>query len=491
MNEQSGRRILPLLLALAFGLGGGCANVVYRGPLAKVGEEVSKRTEVGERVDLELDLQREALSPQLRIRPVRVREVAVTGRPLYREYGYYIPFNPAVKALEFVSFPVYLGIGTALLYRYWTFDEEDGGVGVGLPVSDPGEPLALEDTEWEAIAADVDRVVRDPADRLFQGWSFEVMWNWWALLGEILDPFANGRFPFASRTVFGPVGPIVEGPWSEASREEKELIRDARPTILVGGKPVQAREDPSGYFVLGLTALGPGPLEVTAEMADGKGGVVRRSVKLETGLLEAIREAEMLRKSLEADPRSLKVRRKLAALHARHGGVSEALSLLEAVAEPDPGVVAAPVDAVYLSEARRAHGAGDLAAALRAEALRVFHGEILTGAHRDWRERIRTTDRILVEGLGAVSFLERARSVVILAEREDADEALKTAALLALLRHESSPLVRWAAFWTLQRCGDVGEEILQSLADQAEDPFVKYRASKAAEAVRARNTVVE
>ena len=58
---------------------------------------------------------------------MHVREVDVVRRSLYREYGYYIPFNPAVKALEFISFPVYLGIGTALLYRYWTFDEASTG----------------------------------------------------------------------------------------------------------------------------------------------------------------------------------------------------------------------------------------------------------------------------------------------------------------------------------------------------------------------------
>ena len=491
MNERTGRRVLPLLLALAFGLGGGCANVVYRGPLTKVGEEILKRTEVGERIDLEMDLHREALSPSLRIRPLRVREVDVVRRSLFREYGYYIPFNPAVKVLEFVSFPVYLGIGTALLYRYWTFDEEDGGVGVGLPVPEPGEALALEDTEWEAIAANLDTVVRDPADRLFRGWSFEVLWNWWALLGEILYPFGNGRFPLASRTVFGPVGPLIEGPWSEVSRDEKEPIRDARPTVLVAGKPVQAREDPSGYFVLDVTALGPGPLEITAELADGKGGHVRRSVKLEAGLLEAIREAEDLRKTLEADPGVLEVRKKLADLYARFGGVAQALTLLEAETEANPGAVYASVEAVYLARAREAHRSGDVAGALRAEALRVFHGEILSGAHRHWRERIRTSERVLVEGLGALSFRERARSAVILAEREDVSDELKTAALFALLRHESSPLVRWAALWTLQRCGDVGAKTLQSLADQADDPFLKYRALKASEAVQARNKVDE
>jgi hypothetical protein len=480
-----------LLLALALGLGGGCANVVYRGPLAKVGEEVQKRTEVAERIDLEMDLQRDALSPDLRIRPLRVREVDLVRRSLYREYGYYIPFNPAVKALEFVSLPVYLGIGTALLYRYWTFDEEDGGVGVGLPVSEPGDSPPLEDTEWEAIASSLDRVVRDPADRLFEGWSYEVLWNWWALLGEILHPFGNGRFPLASRTVFGPVGPLIEGPWSEVSRDEKEPIRDARPTVRVAGKPVRAREDPSGYFIVDVTAHGPGPLEITAELDDGKGNPLRRSVKLEPELLEAIREAESLRKTLEADPGALEVRKKLAGLYARFGSVARALALLEEVAEADPGAVYGSVEAVYFSEAKRAHRKGDVAGALRAEALRDFHGEILSGAHREWKERIRNTDRILVEGLGSVSFLERARSAVILAERQDLDGERKTAALFALLRNEASPLVRWAALWTLQRSGDVGAELLLALADQADDPFLKYRAAKASEAVRERNKADE
>jgi hypothetical protein len=479
VNERTGRPLL-LLLALAFGLGGGCANVVYRGPLAKVGEETLKRTETGERVDLELNLNREGLSPELRIRPVRVLEVDVVRRSLYREYGYYIPFNPAVKVLEFLSFPVYLGVGTALLYRYWTFDEEDGGVGVGLPVAEPGEAVALEDTEWEAIAANVDRVVRDPADHLFRGWSFEVLWNWWALLGEVLYPFGNGRFPLASRAVFGPVGPLIEGPWSKASKEEAETIRDARPAVLVAGRPVKAREDPSGGFTLDVTALGPGPLEIAAEMDDGKGGRVRRSVELKAERLEAIREAVELRRTLEADPGAIDARKRLAALHARFGGTAEALALLEGAARREA------IEAVYLAEAKRAHGRGDLAGALRAEALRGFHGELLSGAHLEWNERIRTTERVLVEGLGAVSFLERARSAVILAGRDDASAELRTAALFALLRYETSPLVRWSALWALERCGDVGDGTLKALSAQEDGPFLKYRAAKAAEAVRAR-----
>jgi hypothetical protein len=479
-------KLLLAALAAWWMLATGCANVVYRGPVRKVGEETRKKTDLGERIDLDLLVERGGLSPVLRIRPVKVREVTLQSRPLYREYGYYIPFNPAVKVVEMVSFPVYLGIGAALLYRYWTFDEMDGGVGIGLPVSEPDEPVALEDAQWRVLAADLDAVVRDPATHLFDGSSFEVMWNWWALLGEVMDPFGNARFPIDGRTVWGPVGPVIEGPWVEEKRLEKETLRRRFPTIRISGVSVKGTEDPSGYLLLDLTALGEGPLKVTVELPLEGGGKVEKTVELDADLLAAVKEAEKLRAVLAASPGDVKTRKALARLHSSFGGVAEAMHILEGAGGGAPADFASEFDSVYLSEARRAHDEGDVPAALGADALRVFHGDILSGAHENWEERIRVSERVLVEGLGSTSFLTRARSAVILADRNDVSKDLKTAALLALLRNETNIVARWAILFGLERCGNEGAGTLQALGEEWEDPFIRYRAERASGAIRAR-----
>ena len=91
-----------------------------------------------------------------------------------------------------------------------------------------------------------------------------------------------------------------------------------------------------------------------------------------------------------------------------------------------------------------------------------------------------------MEGLGARSFRARARSAVILAGRDDVSDDLKTAALMAVLRHENCALVRWAVLWSLQRCGREGADVLGALGDASSDPILRFRARLAAESIRAR-----
>ena len=76
---------------------------------------------------------------------------------------------------------------------------------------------------------------------------------------------------------------------------------------------------------------------------------------------------------------------------------------------------------------------------------------------------------------------------MIVAGRPDLEADHKTAALLAVLRDETSPLVRWACLWALGRCGTEAAEAVEAVGEMSEDPFIRSRAFSSARAIRERD----
>jgi HEAT repeat protein len=144
-------------------------------------------------------------------------------------------------------------------------------------------------------------------------------------------------------------------------------------------------------------------------------------------------------------------------------------------------------DALYASASIKAFRDKELTRAYFTDALRAFHTELLSGADRDWPEGARPSDRLLIEGLAAESFLSRARSAVLAAQREDIPAWQKNAALLAVLREDGNKIVRWACLWALGRCGEGVAGAVEGVGEMSDDPFIRARARCAAAKIRKRD----
>ncbi|GEM_PF-3499534 len=489
MREGKRRGGMAIFLAAALAAAGGCANVVYRGPVRKIGQETRERRVRSETRDLDLAYRPGALRDAVEVRPVSARDVEVETRTLHREYGYFIPFNPLAKVTEYAALPVYIGIGFVLVYKYWTFDDLDGGIGRGLPASAPSDVPPGLDPYCLRLAEDVDDAARDPAALLLEGSDLNALWVWWELLGEVTNPFVNARFPSLFRVRFGPVGSVIETPWRTETRRETDPLADVVPEVLVNGRSLKPERAGPGVFVVSLADRGPGPFDLVAAVPDGKGGRVERRLTVGAEEVEAIREAQSLREILEQNTGDHEVRCRLAALHLRFGGVRDALSILLDGLEgrKTPRRVLAALREAYRRGARKAWKEGDAATAMRVDALGDFHAEVLGGAPSQWPERALPSGRLLVEGLGSPSFKVRARSAVLTATREDLAPFRKTATLLALLRNERHPVARWAVLWALGRCGtEDAAGAVEAVAAEEGDPFLEAMAAHAARAVRER-----
>ncbi|MCU0722680.1 MAG: hypothetical protein MUC63_03545, partial [Planctomycetes bacterium] len=237
------RRVL-WLTASALLAACGCANVIYRGPVVRVGEETRNVAVLEEKAEVRMALDRGDLSAFLEVKAVRARRVRAERRPLLREYGYYLPFDPLVKTVEFLSAPVLFGLGAVLVYQYWTSDDLAGGVGDGESPNVPGDIVAAADAREVEGEEAVDLVVRDPSvGALFRRTDFPFL-DWWVLVVESADPSRTSRALFPSRRSFGALGPVVEGAWRTEDREETEAADGPPPEIRLAGSAVPA--EPAG-----------------------------------------------------------------------------------------------------------------------------------------------------------------------------------------------------------------------------------------------------
>lgn len=486
------RRALLALGALVL-LAAGCANVVYRGPVIRVDEEVRNRTVVKERIEFRLScLAAGEGELALIIEPVKVKEVSLERREFLRETGRSIAYNPLFEVIEYASLPVFLGLGVVMVYRYWTYDDETGGVGEGMAAARPDAPVGLEDVEWRALAAALDDVVRDPASDLLTGDSWTDLYDWWILAGDLLNVGMNSRFPFSGLGSFGTVGPWIEGPWEAVTREEIEPAEGVVPAVQVNGKKVETRstlrnlKDADGveakaYFgppgAFQVTARpGPGPLVIEVE-----GGGAKRRIEIGAEEWAAWQSGDLQ----DSGPEALRLQ---LGMVEKFSGETEALRLVQELADREGlAPLADAVEAWYRGKARALWAAGDKARALRLEALGAFHAEVLRGNPRAQADGGAPSRRLLVEGLGSTSFLERARSAVRLTDLEGVDAGVKTAALLALLGKDPHPVARWAYFWALGRCGEGVAETLEAVAAREGEPVLKAQALRAAAAIGARD----
>jgi tetratricopeptide (TPR) repeat protein len=480
--------IRPALAATALVLAAGCANVVYRGPVVRVGEERRGETVLEEKVAIRMELDRGGLSPAVEVRAVRARRVRAERRPLLREYGGYLPFDPLVKTAELLSTPFLFLLAFVLVYQYWTVDAMDGGVGEGDAAGGPGGILDPADAREASREAALDLVVRDPSLASVFGRRNFPFFDWWLLFTESADPTRTSRTLFPGRRRFGPVGGAAEGAWKEEVKEEEAPIEGAAAEVRLGGAPVPGEPAGPGAVRIPLAGRGPGPLVLTAELSAG-GQKAEARIEVEAAYLEALERAEALNVLLEADPGDTAARLALADLHAAWGGAEPAVRAIEAAlaSGANPAECADRLDALYLGLARAAFRAGEPSRACFLDALAEFHRDLVAGPREEWEERGKTPERLLVEGLASGSPLSRARSAALAAGLKSVPAEGRTAALLAALREERSPLAAWGFLWALEKCGtEEAAEVLDAAGAAADDPVLAARARAAVEAIRRR-----